>query len=304
MGRAQHIAPLAGIKSRLTVIFRGAKGVQHKLLDRIACAFQRSGHLLRAHGAFQAALSATQWRSASLRLKPSSRPGPRVPGGLQASLACITGALSAGPQEVFSLSLTPAEMSPALQGVPVWTVTNDASEFILVSGKGDSQKQLVFFCFTERDASTLLEQVRSKDTALGDSARVTPVTLDKVYELLSRPNDFHEGITFRFVPDPMEVQAALQVSRDQGDNLQRFSGVPVFQADGLTIKGGTKVLASTYRLRHLLALPPSFLYLVASHGFRNLPLVHRTLRHLENAAGNPSRLGCSGFVMGLLRKAP
>ena len=54
---------------------------------------------------------------------------------------------------------------------------------------------------------------------------MTEISLDKIYKLMSSNDDSTEGITFRFIPDAYEVQAALKLQPDQ----KHFVGVPVFQ---------------------------------------------------------------------------
>jgi hypothetical protein len=63
--------------------------------------------------------------------------------------------------------------------------------------------------------------------------------MDRVYEFASTPREQTgtEGVAFRFVPDPRQVEAALQLYRHAGVPASGFQGVPLFQAEGLTIKG-------------------------------------------------------------------
>lgn len=73
------------------------------------------------------------------------------------------------------------------------------------------------------------------------SARVTTLGLDKVYKLMSERA--MGDVAFRFVPDSREVSAAVRVQQDAGDDSGSFVGVPLFQAEGLSIKAdGVKYL--------------------------------------------------------------
>jgi len=146
-----------------------------------------------------------------------------------------------GPQPVYDLALSPSQMATAVEGVPVWTVTNNENEFILVSQQGQGKtRQLGLFCFSQENANSLLKEVSSKKSGIEGGAKTVPVTLDKVLELSSGDNPDTADIAFRLIPDPREVHAALELAREQGRPLERFLGVPVFAADGLTIKGKTK----------------------------------------------------------------
>jgi hypothetical protein len=63
--------------------------------------------------------------------------------------------------------------------VPVYTVSNSANEFVLVSDL-NSSKSLGLFCFREADASALLAQIKDREPTLGHGAKVVAVSLDKV----------------------------------------------------------------------------------------------------------------------------
>uniref|UniRef100_A0A7R9Y7G3 Protein TIC 22, chloroplastic n=1 Tax=Prasinoderma coloniale TaxID=156133 RepID=A0A7R9Y7G3_9VIRI len=143
------------------------------------------------------------------------------------------------------LAVSDDALSAQLASVPVFAVTNTASEFILVGGGegGDSDRQLCLFCFAERDAQALLATVQARDPRVGKSARVSTIGLDKVYRLACDSAGASDGIAFRFVPDSREVNAALKLQSEAGGDSQRFLGVPVFQAEGLTIRAaGRKYL--------------------------------------------------------------
>lgn len=60
---------------------------------------------------------------------------------------------------------------------------------------------------------------------MGRNARVTSISLDKIYSLMASNDGSTEGVTFRFIPDAYEVQAALKLQPDR----KHFAGVPVFQ---------------------------------------------------------------------------
>ena len=89
----------------------------------------------------------------------------------------------------------------------------------------------------------LLATVQARDPRVGKSARVSTIGLDKVYRLACDSAGASDGIAFRFVPDSREVNAALKLQSEAGGDSQRFLGVPVFQAEGLTIRAaGRKYL--------------------------------------------------------------
>eukprot|EP00850_Spirogloea_muscicola_P007307 SM000036S13351 [mRNA] locus=s36:711317:713767:- [translate_table: standard] len=118
------------------------------------------------------------------------------------------------------------QVSKRLAGVPVYTVSNASNEFVLVSDM-TSQKSLGIFCFRQEDAQALLLQVKDREPSLGRGARIVAVSLDKVYKLNA------EGISFRFLPDPLQIKNALEVRAKVGSGSRDFDGVPLFQASSI-----------------------------------------------------------------------
>eukprot|EP00270_Netrium_digitus_P011612 TRINITY_DN370_c0_g1_i1.p1 TRINITY_DN370_c0_g1~~TRINITY_DN370_c0_g1_i1.p1 ORF type:complete len:529 (-),score=108.98 TRINITY_DN370_c0_g1_i1:103-1587(-) len=136
-------------------------------------------------------------------------------------------------QERFTIAMSTEAVARRLDGVEVYTVSNAANEFVLVSDM-DSQKSLGLFCFRQEDAEALLAQVKDKEPSLGRGARVVAVTLDKVYQLSA------EGIAFRFLPDPLQVKHALEARAKAGDSSRAFDGIPVFQSENLILKSKSR----------------------------------------------------------------
>jgi len=129
---------------------------------------------------------------------------------------------------------------PALEGVPVWTVTNEQDEFVLVSQGFENGPRLGLFYLSQSDAQLMAERVKCKEFGIV-GAKVALVTLDKVFEFLTTENLGSVGIAIRLVPDLQEVHAALEEVRSQGQYLEKFTGIPVFAAEGLTIRHDTRM---------------------------------------------------------------
>ncbi|GLJ48817.1 hypothetical protein SUGI_1029480 [Cryptomeria japonica] len=137
------------------------------------------------------------------------------------------------PRHLFDLAMCAEEVSKRLDGIPVYTVSNSANEFVLVSDM-NYQRSIGLFCFRKEDAESLLFQVSRKEPGLGNGAKVVAVSLNKVYELRK------QGLTLRFLPDPHQVKNALEAASKAGVPGQSFPGVPVFQSDHLIIRSKDK----------------------------------------------------------------
>ncbi|GJP82715.1 hypothetical protein CLOP_g12963, partial [Closterium sp. NIES-67] len=132
-------------------------------------------------------------------------------------------------RHLFDIAMSADQVAKRLDGVPVYTVTNTASEFVLISDMGGN-KSLGLFCFRREDAEALLAQVKDREPSLGRGAKVVPVSLDKVVPTVSR------GHRIPLPADPVQVKHAIQVLSASGDTARAFDGVPVFQSENLILR--------------------------------------------------------------------
>ncbi|EFJ46554.1 hypothetical protein VOLCADRAFT_121068 [Volvox carteri f. nagariensis] len=156
-------------------------------------------------------------------------------------LASITmGSAAHRPQPVMDLAMAKEEVKARLAPVPVYTVANPKNEFVLVAG--ENHTQLGFFFFRKEDAEALIEkrrhmQIREENPRLARDSKILRVTMDNVYEVFTTPREQTglQGIHFRFMPDMKQVAHALELYKAAGVPTRQFIGVPVFQAEGLTV---------------------------------------------------------------------
>jgi Tic22-like family len=84
-------------------------------------------------------------------------------------------------------------------------------------------------------------QIRSENQKLAKDARVRTMTADLVYDYLTqRPSDT-SNVGFRLMPDKRQVKAALRLYSDAGQSVTSLRGVPVFQAEDLSVKVDSEV---------------------------------------------------------------
>lgn len=140
---------------------------------------------------------------------------------------------------MYELAASPAEIKARLAGVPVYAVVNSKKEFILVSGDDDSGRQLSLLFFNKADAEGFQETIKKENPKLGKSAQVLSTSLEAVYEFTTIPPEQTgtQGVSFRFMPDGRQVAEALEIYKKAGISREGFVGVPLFQAEGLTVKG-------------------------------------------------------------------
>ncbi|KAG2238844.1 hypothetical protein Bca52824_091914 [Brassica carinata] len=134
-------------------------------------------------------------------------------------------------------TLNPSHVAKALAGTSVFTVSNTNNEFVLISDPtGD--KSIGLLCFRQEDAEAFLAQARLRRRELKANAKVVPINLDQVYLLKV------EGISFRFLPDPIQIKNALELKSSSSKN--GFDGVPVFQSELLVVRKKNKRYCPVY----------------------------------------------------------
>ncbi len=139
-----------------------------------------------------------------------------------------------GKEVISHLAASPAEVKARLAGVPIYAVVNQKREFILVSGDDDTSRQMSLLFFNKDDAEGFQGTIKKENPKLGKSAQVLSTSLEAVYELaLGKSTE----VLFRFMPDSRQVVHALELYKKAGIPKEGFVGVPLFQAEGLTVRG-------------------------------------------------------------------
>ncbi|KAK9866525.1 hypothetical protein WJX84_003066 [Apatococcus fuscideae] len=138
---------------------------------------------------------------------------------------------------VADIAMIPTEVAARLASVPVYTVADKNNQFVLVTGEGaEANKQMGIFFMAEEDARALIEKLKKEHPKLGKQSQIWALTLDKVYATfgVSAPEQT-QNVCFRFLPDMKQVSNAMQLYKENGIDANAFQGVPVFQAEGLTV---------------------------------------------------------------------
>lgn len=145
-----------------------------------------------------------------------------------------------------ALALPQAEIIKKLTPVPVFTITNSQGSPLLASVNHNNVTTSVAGVFiSKQDADNFVQQLLSQNNPSLRDVRVTPVSLAEIYQMeQAGENNTGEAIVFDYVPARAQVQSALQVLQNNGESVDKFSGVPLFLATGgaengyLTIQQG------------------------------------------------------------------
>lgn len=129
-----------------------------------------------------------------------------------------------------------------LSQVPVFAVTNPTGQPYLANNSNGEQIGLIFF--SKEDALNMLKSMQKTHAAL--ETRVYIMGLDKAYRMVTlnaSPSGIRENfgqelkMIFRFYADQKQIKNANVLEKNLNP-IKNFNGIPVFIADGLTIRKG------------------------------------------------------------------
>lgn len=140
-----------------------------------------------------------------------------------------------------AMALSEEQVMQKLQQVPVFTITNPDGAPLVASvpnGQNNNANSSVTGVFiSQQDAQAFIEKLKAQNPQLASSVKVTPVPLGEVYRMAESSKDSPERIVFDLVPMQRQVDSALALLREEGQQVQQFPGVPLFYASGGTDKG-------------------------------------------------------------------
>ena len=146
-----------------------------------------------------------------------------------------------------ALALPQEEVLQKLSPVPVFTIT-DAQGAPLVASLSregeDINASLAGVFINKSDADAFVDRLRTQNPDLASSVKVVPVSLGEVYQMSESIRDNGENLQFTFVPGQQQVDSAMTLLEQSGQEAEQFNGTPLFLAKGgnedgyLTIQRG------------------------------------------------------------------
>lgn len=132
-----------------------------------------------------------------------------------------------------AIALPEAEVVQKLQSIPVFTITDDKGAPLVTSVKDQQNKDVsvagVFI--SQQDAQGFVNNVvKTQNPELAKTVQVVPVPLAEVYKLAQANRDKPNALNFDLVPRKQQVDSAVALLRQNGQQAQQFSGVPLFVA--------------------------------------------------------------------------
>ncbi len=143
-----------------------------------------------------------------------------------------------------ALALTEEQVLQKLRQVPVFTITNSQGAPLVASvpnsqnNSNNANNASVTGVFISRsDAQAFVETLKTQNPQLGNSVRVTPVSLADIYKMSQENRNKPERLMFDIIPVKDQVDSAMTLLREDGQQLNEFPGIPLFFATGGNDKG-------------------------------------------------------------------
>lgn len=118
-----------------------------------------------------------------------------------------------------------------LQRVPVFTITNaEGAPLVVEVADEENQASIVGVFISKQAAEAYVERLKSQNPEVGNAVQVVPLSLAEIYQRAQQSEE--DKIVFELVPVRSQVDAALSLLRQEGQEVERFPGVPLFFARG------------------------------------------------------------------------
>ncbi|MFB2920468.1 Tic22 family protein [Aerosakkonema funiforme] len=146
-----------------------------------------------------------------------------------------------------ALALTQEEIVQKLRPIPVFIVANPQSGELLVGRVNNQQGgnaanaqnnvSVARIFVSQQDAEAFLSKLRTERPELGRNMQVIPRSLGELYQRAQENKNQSERLVFDVVPVQQQVDSALALLRQSGQQDKNFDGVPLFIARGGPDKG-------------------------------------------------------------------
>lgn len=148
----------------------------------------------------------------------------------------LIGTLGDTPQ---ALALTDEQVTARLRPVPVFTITDQqGAPLVSAPPEGQEGAPVAGVFISRQDAQNFLNNLRQTNPQVAQDVQVVPVSLAEVYNLARQSESQPEPLKFAFVPMQQQVESALTLLQQDGQNIQEFDGVPLFIARATSQDGG------------------------------------------------------------------
>ncbi len=139
-----------------------------------------------------------------------------------------------------AIAIPEADVLKRLESIPVFTVTDKKGTPVLASVPNPKDKtktvQVAYFFMGQNDAQTLVKKLKDSKPELGNTAKVTTISLKEAYNIQNKNKDKKEELVFQFLPTQQQLESAKAILKKNGQEAKNL-GIPLFYAVGGKDKG-------------------------------------------------------------------
>ncbi|MCL2933457.1 MAG: hypothetical protein MGG11_14755 [Trichodesmium sp. MAG_R03] len=159
----------------------------------------------------------------------------------------VSSLIGLSPKDMSALALPEQEVLQKLTPIPVFTITdkNGSPLVASITREGNEVNSSVAGVFISKsDADAFVNKLKGENPNLASTVKVVPVSLGEVYEKSQSIQQNGQKLEFAYVPIKRQVESAKALLEQNGQDVNKFSGVPLFMAKGgpdngyLTIQRG------------------------------------------------------------------
>jgi Tic22-like family len=140
-----------------------------------------------------------------------------------------------------AFAMPEADALKRLEPIPVFTLTNAQGIPILASVADPKNKakqlQIATFFMSQQDAQSLLTTLKTQKPDLGKDAKILSLSMRQAYDIKLKNKSKADTLLFEFLPPKQQVDAAIAVLKQNGQNVKDFPDIPLFFAIGGADKG-------------------------------------------------------------------
>ncbi len=140
-----------------------------------------------------------------------------------------------------AVALSEADALKRLDAIPVFAVTNKEGIPILASVPNPKDKakqvQIATFFMSQQDAQSLVTVLKKQKPDVGNSAKVVALSMRQAYDLKTKNKDKAESLVFEFLPPKQQIDDAVAVLKQNGQDVKQFNDIPLFYSTGGKDKG-------------------------------------------------------------------
>jgi nickel transport protein len=159
------------------------------------------------------------------------------------AIAGLVGATLITPSlagQMKALALPQEQVMQKLNSVPVFVIADPSEGLVLQTIQPDNAENpdapdsvpVSWVFLNQKDAEEFINKLQQEKPNLGEKAKVMVMSLGQVYQMAQQSSEQQNSPVFELVPAQEQVDSALSILKEDGQQVDEFRGVPLFVARG------------------------------------------------------------------------